>query len=238
MVAPSPWANIPTQLSGFDARVDAFDDEATRSRPAVADQSGENFGVVYVSTVLPPPVGTPVDPAEPAPGTYIRFQAFDHVLAPLDEVLPGPVTLNDSEGEILDGPLAITSWGDGYVGAWQERVTLENGDPGPVLLRARATSPTGLLGPEFSLSDSTDPTVVQRDLSMSFYEKVTGTDAAGDDIVSIGFSAVWVEESGTGDARTSHIKMQRFEVLSNELGEPERVAPAGLDGEAATADNG
>ncbi|HEY8613366.1 MAG TPA: hypothetical protein VIL69_19050, partial [Roseomonas sp.] len=159
---------------------------------------------------MPPPLpGEPFDPAHPAPGTYIRFQAFDHVLAPLDEVLPGPVTLSDGEGEILSEPLSIVGWGDGYLAAWQEQATSD----GPSLLRARATSPTGLLGPEFSLSDSTDPTVVQRDLSMSFYETITGTDAAGDDIVSMGFNAVWIEESGTGADRTAHVKMQRYEVL-------------------------
>ena len=214
MVVPSAWANTSNELAGFDVTGPGGDlPDGLQSRPAVADASGENFGVVYLSEVPPPDPAAP-EPGALAPGFYVRFRAYDHVLKPLNEVFPGPVTLNDGNGKVVGTTSpAVVSWGEGYAGVWQEL----NG-AGQTVLRARATGPTGLLGEEFALGApaAPDPSLVQGNVSLSFFEEVRGADTV------IGFIAAWTETFGG----KSVVRMERFEATNDALGNPVSLVPS------------
>ncbi|MGY4803074.1 calcium-binding protein [Teichococcus aerofrigidensis] len=217
MPAPTPWGSTSEQLVvGIDINPPTFGFGFTHSRPSVADNSGENFGVAYLQTTT-----------GPNPVTHVRLQAFDHVLEPLNEILPGPVTLDDGIGTILGAPV-ISGWGDGYAVAWQEQAA----GGGPTLLKARVSGPVGLLGGEFTLAAPAGAAadLVQHSLVLSPYAKIIGVDPTDPDrpLEAVGFAAAWVETSGN----VSRIRLQRYEVVNDAAGEPAHVAPAGQDGEA------
>ncbi|MBO1075021.1 calcium-binding protein [Roseomonas marmotae] len=226
MATPSAWGRMPYEVTnGFKIHANTAD--ILESAPAVADNSGENFGIAYRSTTVPV-AGQPAVQS-------IRFQAFDHVLGPLDEILPGPVTMDDGRGNILSGP-SITGWGDGFAAVWQEQAAAGE----PILLKARVTGPVGLVGGEFALSIPAGslPNFRQHSVTLTPHEKILGPDPADPDrdLTAIGFTAVWVEEA---DGLPPTIRMQRFELVPNALGEPTAVAAAGADAEAGTTnDNG
>jgi hypothetical protein len=210
----SEWSLNNEGLYGFNVnRPDlAAPSDGMQSAPAVADNSGENFGIVYVT--------------EGAGGPHIRFQAFDHALAPLDEILPGPVNFDDplTGGSIITpgsgapyamGP-AIAGWGDGFVGVWQEQM-----DDGSIVLRARATGPVGLVGGEFSIAEPLSPGAIQHGVSMAPYEKILGEDADGRDIIVNGFNIIWTETAP--DGARMHWESRRPSLLPAWTGRQQRV---------------
>lgn len=140
MAAPSAWSPHPDRLEGFNVTSPV---EGLQGPVSVGDNSGENFGIAYRT--------------EGVGGTHIRFRAFGHALEPLDEVLAGPVNLDDGQGTILGGP-AVVGWGDGYAAVWQE----QDGVGGPVLLKVRLTGPASVLGGEFALA-APDPSAAATD---------------------------------------------------------------------------
>lgn len=209
------WATTNGDLDGFHV-TNPSEGPGPQSKATVADNSGENFGIAYVVTE--------------ADAHHIRFHAFDHVLGPLDEVLAGPINLDDGEGVILGGP-SLVGWGDGYAAIWQEQAEPD----GPILLRARLTGPEALLGEEFTIAmpplaegESLPDDFAQHSVSVSPYTKEIGTDPAGDPIETMGFNVAWVETANG----ISTVKLQRFEVPTDALGNPLPARPAGMDGEA------
>jgi Ca2+-binding RTX toxin-like protein len=220
MATPSAWALTPDGIDpGIPVNPPNFGAGTTQSRPVVADNSGENFGVAYLSET---------DPLIGIPESHIRFQAFDQVLGPLDEILPGPVTMDDGQG-IIQGAPAIAGWGDGYAVVWQEKAT----EDAPALLRARVTGPVGLIGSEFSISMPTNPApgFTQHSVTLTPYEKTLDANLR---ITAVGFNVAWVEEA---EGVPPAIRMQRFEVVPDVLGEPSLIAAAGADGEARVGGN-
>ncbi|HZH51804.1 MAG TPA: VCBS domain-containing protein, partial [Microvirga sp.] len=208
------WGNTTDELDGFAVNNPGGVDNGIQSRPVVADNSGENFGIVYFT--------------QGADGTHVRFQGFNHDLGPMDEIYAGPANFDDGLGTIsVDVPPAVVGWGDGYVGVWQEEDAA-----GSLVLRARITSPTGLLGGEFSLDPVSGNAAEARQHSVALtpYIKATAElDDRGRPVEALGFTAVWVED--TGEGTLGRIKLQKFQVTTDALGEPDGIEPAGIDGE-------
>jgi Ca2+-binding RTX toxin-like protein len=223
MTTPTPWGLTPTDLDGFSVNRPNGGappaPDGAQSAPAVADNhGGEQFAVVYLA-----------DDAEGA--SRVHFRAFDGALGQMTEVLTGPLVLDDGDGEI--GEVSVVGIGDGFAAVWQETRTVETPD-GPVeeiLLKGRGTGPVGFLGGEFEVSAALTGDAAPHSLALSFYAKVLGPDPADPevDLEAVGFTAAWVE----GAAGTPGIiRLQRFQVVTNELGDPVGIATAGLDGEA------
>ncbi|MCR0983632.1 calcium-binding protein [Roseomonas populi] len=223
MTTPTPWGLTDTDLDGFNINRPSTGDapDGRQFAPVVADNhGGEQFAVAYLE--------------DSSGQTHVRFHAYDSALGEMTEVLTGPLTMDDGEGEI--GDLSLVGIGDGFAAIWQETNTVDTPD-GPVTtvaLKGRATGPVGMLGGEFTISspltiDPEDPNpTVPHSLSTMFYEKVVGAGEA------LGFTAAWVEGP---EGEPGVIKLQRFQVTTNALGEPTGVTPAGLDGEFATGSN-
>ncbi|WP_210250167.1 VCBS domain-containing protein, partial [Microvirga aerophila] len=120
----SEWALTDADLDGFNINrpEDAPESDGVQSAPAVSDNSGEKFGVAYLNDV--------------DSNHHIRFQAFNHNLGPMYEILPGPVDFDDGQGTIVSGP-SFVGWGDGYAAVWQEEI---GGSPVEILQPVAAAS--------------------------------------------------------------------------------------------------
>jgi Ca2+-binding RTX toxin-like protein len=225
------WALTNEDLDGFGVnRPDgSTGSDGTQFAPVVADNGAEFFAVAWLSQSED---GT----------THMRAQFYDALgrkfedLADPEGVLAGPVNLDDGVGHIVTGPV-MSGWVEGYTAVWGEQAS--EGPPSidnPVLLRARATGPEALLGPEFSIApvDPEGPAVIrQYDAALTGWERIIDEDLATEREV-VGFSIAWVEEvvpdlSNPG-ATMSRIMFQRYEVPLDETGAPQFPQAAGIDG--------
>jgi VCBS repeat-containing protein len=120
----SEWALTNADLDGLNINrpEDAPESDGVQRAPAVFDNSGENFGVAYLSDV---------------DGTrHIQFQASNRDLGSMDEISPGPGDLDDGQGTIAGGP-SLVGLGDGYAAVWQEGI---GGSPMGILQTVTAAS--------------------------------------------------------------------------------------------------
>lgn len=208
MATLTPWS-----LTETNGTPDGLSVQENGSRPVVADNGAEFFGVAYVKD------------------GRITAKFYDALGNP-DELLPGPVVMDDGLGTIMnDRPLAMAGWIEGYTVGWSE----ERGEG--AVLKARLSGPEALAGPEFSISDPVGTNVTdQRELALSGGEKAIAFDADGDPTVFVvGFTAVWTEELSDGSSR---VMMQRYEVPLDAEGVPGAPLPAGASGEAGDGNNG
>ncbi|WP_310352308.1 hypothetical protein [Methylobacterium sp. BE186] len=217
--SPSHWGNTNADLNGF--QVDAATSD--QSRPAIADNFGEVFGVAALA-------GT-------GAGTQVRLQLYNHDGTP-DAFLPLPMRLDDGSGTISAGTgVALVGWGDGYEAVWGEATS------DGVRLAARFLGPASIIGNEVKLGLGGPPAagqvVDQHSVAMAGYEKVVTLDAAGKPLdVRTGFNMLWVETDragshAAGNGALGHVYFQRYEVQATADGASfQEPKAAGLDGQA------
>ena len=126
------WAQTNAELDGFGInRPDGGAPDGAQTAPAIADNTGEFFAVAWLN-------GS-------GAATTVRAKFYDSLGNP-DELLPGPIDVNDATGTIVSGPV-LAGWIEGYTVAWREQASAGE----PVLYRARLVGPESLIGQEFTL---------------------------------------------------------------------------------------